>query len=110
LSNNLKPVLVEKCWIAASFMTCKSGLDVGVGFFQLHLHSFIPYMCPLAADVYFENCITRPYHIYMTSAFFAQECFNYDRNRSEQLYPVQPLPSCATVSGIVLFKTLLRKC
>jgi len=49
----LKSALVEKCWLAASIVICKLGLAVGVGLFQLRLHSVvvIPYLRPLAADV-----------------------------------------------------------
>jgi len=35
----LKLALVEKRWLAAIIMTCTPGLDVGLGFFQLHVHS-----------------------------------------------------------------------
>jgi len=59
----LKAVLVDKCWLAASVLTCKLGLAVAMGFFQLRVHSVIPYIRPLATDVYFENCTTKPYHV-----------------------------------------------
>jgi len=44
-------------------MTCKLGLAVGLGFFQLRVHTFILHICPLATDVYFENWITKPCHV-----------------------------------------------
>jgi len=28
-----KPAVIENCWLAASIMTCKLGLAVGLGFF-----------------------------------------------------------------------------
>ena len=58
---DLKLTLVEKCWLRASIVTCKPGL-VGLGFFHLRVHSVIPYLRPLVG-VYFENCITKPYHV-----------------------------------------------
>jgi len=67
----LKSALVEKCWLAASSVTCKLGLAVAVGSLQLHVHSviFIPYLRPLSTEVYFKNCITKPYIPLMTSVF-----------------------------------------
>jgi len=36
------------------------GLAVGLGFFQLHVHSVISCLRSLPTDVYFENCIIKP--------------------------------------------------
>jgi len=40
-------------------VTCKLGLAVELDFFQLHVHSVIPYFHWLHTDVYFENFITK---------------------------------------------------
>jgi len=55
-----KPALVEKRWLAAIIMTCKRIPAVGLGFFQLRVHSVIPCLGSLPTYVYFENCITKP--------------------------------------------------
>jgi len=38
-------------------------LTVGLGFFQIRVHMVIPLLRLLPTDVYFENCITKPYHV-----------------------------------------------
>jgi len=40
----LKPALVEKCWLAASIVTCTLGLAVGSSFFQFRVHIAISYL------------------------------------------------------------------
>jgi len=55
----LKPTLVGKSWFATPIVTCKLELAVELDFFQLHVHSVIPYFHWLHTDVYFENFITK---------------------------------------------------
>jgi len=43
-------------------MACKFVLAVALCFFQLRVHIVIPCLRPLATDVYFENCVTKPYY------------------------------------------------
>jgi len=49
----------------------------------------------------FRKLYYQTYHVWRR-VFIVQQCLQrlkLDGNRSEQLYPVQPLPSCAIVSA-----------
>jgi len=66
----LKPALVENRWlVTAIIMTCKrtQSIAVGLGFFQLRLHSVIPCLLSLPIDVYLGNCrptnIIKPFQV-----------------------------------------------
>jgi len=82
----LKLALVDKCRFAAFVLTFTLGLAVGLGFFQLRVHSAIPYLHPLATDVKFENSI----HQSLPRMTFTFLLFSIDysvfRNRSEQFF------------------------
>jgi len=50
---------VENSWLAASIVTSKHDLAVGLGFFQLSAHTCVSdYLRSLATDIHFENCMT----------------------------------------------------
>jgi len=88
-------------------------LAVGLGFFQLHLHSVIPCLRALQIDVYFENCIniTKPCQVTHLPVFNQQwlQRLKFDGNRFEQLNSAQqPSPSCAIVL-IKAFTTIIQK-
>jgi len=42
--------MFEKRWLAVFIVTCALGLAVGLGFLQLHVHSFIPCLCSLSTE------------------------------------------------------------
>jgi len=50
------------CCVGASIVTCKLGLAIGLGFFQICVRIFILYVYSVSNRhiQYFENCIAKP--------------------------------------------------
>jgi len=99
---------VDKRWLSVIIITCKPGPAVGLDFFQLRVHSVIPCLRSLPTDVYFENCITKYCQGASDLTHQWLQYLKFGGNRSEQLYSVQPLPSCATVLVNVPFNKSLH--